>query len=813
MKKSMMRATNTVIGLLAHVDAGKTTLSEALLYLSKTIKKMGRVDHKDSVLDNNPLERARGITIYAKEARFHYGGHDYILEDTPGHVDLTSEMENVLPILDYAVLLLDTVNFINPYTKHLASLLVSYHIPTFIFLNKIDLYQDDIPTLILKIKKELHLPLVDMSKDDNLDEIALIDEEVLNEYLLNGHLGDDEISNLFNACRFYPLIAGSALKHIGVDRLLILIERLCKVKDYPDDFKAYVYRINFDRQHQRLTYLKIKGGSLAAKDLIGKEKVDELRLYSGSAYQTADVVYSGNLVAVKGLKELLIGESINDDARSMFKPSASYLKREIVPLNHDVHTLFKALKNLETENPSLDVNLENEKIKLSLSGEIAKEVLVSRLEEEGFEVDFKDVEVNYMETIAQSSYGIGHFEPLRHYAEVHLRLRPLGRGRGVVFANASKINNSYVSYLQDYIKYETLTGTGIGARLTDIEINLLALKTSLKHTVNDDVRAAFNFALRNALLDNEAVLLEPYEEFRLAILNEEASKIIYIIEKAEGRYELSYHDDSTVIMGKLSSLAMNSFLENDLIRRHNIVVEHHFCAYEEVKDPQKVKREHPYDPYNDPLNQEGSIFFKNGAGYHVNRKETYELAHIKPFTERENVNNFVYNQYKISDEEAKRAFARSNPEKAKKTMVRAKHDDEKYKSKEVKKPRLFLVDGYNMLFAMNEQADINYDRDTLINELQYYQALKKIKMWVVFDAYNVDNPSNSGDDFKIIYTAKNQTADIYIQKAARELSDDYDITVVSSDRLVQVAIFSFGAYRMSSRNLWSQIQRMHKDFK
>ena len=803
-----MKTEKNIVGLLAHVDAGKTTLSEALLYMTRSITKLGRVDQKTSLLDNDPIERKRGITIFNKEARFDTSDHSYIIEDTPGHIDFSMEMERVLPILDMAILLVDVSSDIKAYTKRLFSLLKAYDIPTIIFLNKFDLAYTTKEDIYKKVKEELSDAIIDFTSDEDKikEDIATLDEVLFDKYLNGVTITKDDIKRSFINRKFFPCIHGSALKHTNIQRLLDTLDYLYIDKEYPDDFKAYVYRISYDKRKEMLTAIKINGGILKVKDKILNDKVDEIRAYNGPEYKALNEAKAGDLVTLKGPNTLLIGEYINDDQKDKAKVMVPYLDREISSPNTDKAILYKRLLAMQKEDPLLNVRSDDDRITVSLMGDIQMEVLTTKLKEEGIDVSFSDSKVTYKETITRQSYGIGHYEPLRHYCEVHLKVRPLKRGQGKSVIDPNKIGGNHFEVISEYLTSKTIKGVLIGAEVIDIEIAILAIKTSLSHTTNDDIRKACDFALRNALLDNEMILLEPYERFRIKVDTSDLSSVIYNIEKLGGTYKVS--DD---ISGTMSAIDIQELMKTDVIKRKNIYIEHSFDGYDVADDMDMIINEKGYDPYNDPDEMSGSIFFKNGAGYYVDLDDTYELAHIKPLIDHKETTTYSYNRLKIDDEEVKRVFERSNPKKKDPYIRKIKKEDSKYVSKEVKKPPLYIVDGYNALYTQKKDPDMNGDIEWLLDELSYYQSMKNVTMWVVFDAYKVDNPSNKGHDLKVIYTDKDETADAYIQRMVRELKDQYSITVVTSDKLIQVAIFSFGAYRKSSRALFDEIRRMKED--
>ncbi len=800
-----MRQDVVVIGLLAHVDAGKTTLSEALLYRSGTIKKAGRVDHNDAVLDYDDLERQRGITIYAKEARFNHGDKTIILEDTPGHIDFSLEMQRVLPILDYAILLVDATSGIMPYTRRLWSLLTERKIPTIIFLNKIDLSFDTPDKLMVNIKEELKVDLIDFTDIEKAKEdVAGLDEELIETYLSTGDIDTEAMYTLFSKRLYFPIIIGSALKGEGIDALLKTIDILARPKVWPDELKAYVYRIKTDKRGNQLNYLKITGGTLKVKDKLKDEKVDEIRLYSGTTYKAVKEVSAGDLAVVVGPSDLLVATNINDDIREVnsIKP---YFRYRIIPDNGDVIKLYNSLLKLAKTDPSLAIKKKDDEITLSLMGQVQMEVIKAYLlADYGISAHFGTPLIDYHETVLSESYGIGHYEPIGHYSEVHLRLRPANKK---TITNPNKLKTRACDTVKEYLEGKDFAGVLIGNPVDKVEIAIMAIKTSLDHTSNDDLRRATDFALRNALLNNECAILEPYEDYRIVVDSNDSSSIIYLLDKLQVAYEVS-GDTKTTIKGKISIRDLTALMDKDSIRRKNIFIEHSFCGYDTAKNQDNIIQEFAYDPYNDPDNLSGSIFFKNGAGYYVSNHEVFDLAHIKPLIRETTGSSYTYNRLKISDQEAKHIFENTSPKRANEYKPRPKVDTD-YKRKSPKRDPLYLVDGYNLLYLAKEEG--LYDNaERLIDDLISYQRSKGVPMWVIFDAYKVNHPSIKGDDFKIIYTKQGETADEYIQRTVRDLSSKYSITVITSDHLIQIAVFSYGAYRRSSRTFLQELKGKYK---
>lgn len=799
-----MQADKVIIGLLAHVDAGKTTLSEALLYQTKAIRKIGRVDHHDSFLDYNLYERQRGITVFAKEARFQSEGQEYIIEDTPGHADLASETERVLPILDYAVLIIDASAKIKSYTRQLMALIKRHHVPAIIFMNKMDQCHADRQDLIKNLQEELDPNIVDFTDEEELyEDIAVYDEELLNNYLAGRRADDSDIYRLFHQERFYPCLFGSALKQENTGRLIELIVRLCQSKQYPDDFRAYVYRINKDRAGNILTHIKIMGGSLKNKTKLKEEKIDEIRLYSGNNYQSVQEARAGDLVALKGVKNLIIGEAVNDNQNNPSKVMTPYFNYEITADDTDPVVLYRVLKEMEKENPLYGVRIINNAITISLMGEMQKELLTAELKDRyDLIVKFGQLKIAYRETVSKKSYGIGHFEPLHHYAEVHLTVEPLSKGEGKIVKASESVRDNYLKGLMDYLNDSDVCGVLSGGVVSDILITVVAVRTSLNHTLAEDVRMAADFAIRNALLDNEMVLLVPKEEYRIITSSNEIARIIYELDRLDAEYVIGEYGEKTMIRGQITAAHLNELLSQDIFRKGEARAEHSFGGYAPFTGT-SLPEEIDYDPLNDKDHPSGSIFFRNGAGFYVSKDETYAYAHIKPLTTDKTKTTGEYRPSKVSDEEIKRVFANANPHKKEKYIPKTKKDNSRYKTKAVHKESLYIADGYNLMHQSGS------GRDELIADLSYYAAMKGSAMWVVFDAYKVDNPTRLTEGpLKIIYTRKTETADEYIQRKVKELSDKYNITVISSDSLIQISVFSDGANRMSSRALFGELERL-----
>ena len=819
---------HVVIGLLAHVDAGKTTLSESLMYEAGKIRTFGRVDHRDAFLDFDNQERDRGITIFSKQAIFDFDNVNYTLIDTPGHIDFSLEMERTLGVLDYAVLVISGSEGVQSHTLTIWKLLEHYHIPTYIFVNKMDISYHNKLEIMKMLEDKLSNNIVDFSKDNkNLnDSLAMIDESMLNTYLESGNIEDDDISEVIINRKLFPCIFGSALKRDNVTHLMATMSKYIYDFEYPSEFGAKVYKITHE-QGQRLTHMKITGGSLKVKSVIkDNEKVDQIRLYSGLKYTTTNEVAAGQICVVKGLKTILAGEGLGIEDNKLdttLNPFMQY--RMTFGDDVDMREMMRYLDEISSEDPGLKIkyNQSSRDVNVSLMGEIQIEVLKRiMLERYNVEVAFDEGEIAYRETLKEASVGIGHFEPLRHYAEVHVLLEPLTKGSGIVVVSVvseDDLNKAFQSSILNAIHSKEHLGVLTASPITDLRITLIAGKGHLKHTEGGDFKEAAYRAIRHALKMGESILLEPYLEYRLEVPNNLISRAIFDIEQMKGTYENPIIlDDMVILNGVAPASAMQGY-QKELINYTKGMgrLTYSLKEYAPSNNQDEIVKKLAYDSETDMLNPTGSIFCDKGAGFYVPYYEVDKMAHVKlNYFEEETKSEANFNKYTISDEELKRVFERANPKKKNTELFKKPKNNIDYKSHKptVIKPDYYMIDGYNVIYSDQELKALALDnlalaRDRLCDLVANYCAYKKIKALIVYDAYrvkgNISNRLIKRNEIEIIYTKENETADAYIESHLNEISKTYQVTVVTSDYLEQIVSFSKGARRLSSSRFYNDM--------
>lgn len=821
-----------VLGILAHVDAGKTTLTESMLYLSKTIRHLGRVDHGDAFLDYNSQERDRGITIFSKQAIFNWNDCQITLIDTPGHVDFSTEMERTLQVLDYAILVISGIDGIQNHSETIWKLLKHYHVPTFIFINKMDSIYANKDKLLNDLKNQFDVNCFDF---ENLDEnfyetIALNNEKLLDYYLEHQTLTKEMIIDEIYQRNLFPCFFGSALKIEGIDTFLNEFTNYVKEKQYPKQFQARVFKITHDKQGNKLTHLKITGGSLKVKEQVGNEKVDQIRIYSGDKYQLVNEVYAGDICAIKGFKNFEISQGLGNESTvntPILSPYMDY--RIILPENCNQHEALEKLLLLSKEDPQLHINYNNQskEIHVELMGEIQVEILKNIISERfNLDVEFDHGNIIYKETILEPVEGVGHFEPLRHYAEVHLLLEPDKPGSGLEFAVDCKENvlaTSYQRLVLSHLKEKEHIGVLTGSLITDMKITLISGRAHLKHTEGGDFREATYRALRQGLKATKSILLEPYFKFSLEIPVEYLSRAIYDIETMNGTFKLSKEqDEMAYLTGKAPVSKMQNY-QSEVISytkgkgRITLQIDGYYPCTNQEEIISKIN----YDSESDLENPTGSVFCSHGAGFNVKWDEVENYMHIpyqfKPKNENKE-KKIEKTTYSNEDEELENIFIRTyGPIKQHQTSTPAKKiiSNTTYKYM----PECLLVDGYNIIHSwpeLKELAKDNLDaaRTRLIDIMCNYQGYKKCILILVFDAYKVKN--NLGSSYKyhniyIVYTKEAQTADMYIERTTHELASKYNITVATSDALEQLIVLGQGGKRISSRELRLEVERLDKE--
>ena len=837
-----------VIGILAHVDAGKTTLSEALLYQTGAVKKLGRVDHRNAFLDTFALERERGITIFSKQAELTLPDTAVTLLDTPGHVDFSAEMERTLQVLDYAVLVVSGTDGVQAHTETLWKLLARHNIPTFVFVNKMDIQSTDRAALLGELKSRLDAGCVDFGAPDSMaEEIAMCDEALLERFLESGQIEDREIAALVHSRKVFPCYFGSALKLEGVQELLDGIDRYACPPEYDAAFGARVFKIARDGQGNRLSYLKITGGSLAVRTQLEgeedggwQEKVNQIRIYSGEKYQTIERAESGMVCAVTGLTHTRPGMGLGREAGAMppvLEPVLSY--RVVLPEDCDAHVMLQNLRQLEEEDPQLRVvwNERLSEIHLQLMGEVQLEILTRLIAERfGVDVAFDEGSIVYKETIAAPVIGIGHFEPLRHYAEVHLLIEPAERGTGVQLASAcptDALDLNWQRLVLTHLAEKTHLGVLTGAPLTDVKITLLAGRAHVKHTEGGDFREATYRAVRNGLMQAESVLLEPYYAFRLELPDACVGRAMNDIQRMDGTFDAPQQQgDSTVLTGTAPVAAMrNYWTEVAAYTKGRGRLSCTANGYAPCHNAAQVIEAAGYDAEHDTENTADSVFCSHGAGHVVRWDEVRAHAHVDSGVRLEEdepeeppvpVRRGAAPSSGLDDDKELRAlFERTyGPikdrgfEAFQQSRKKAPTLEQLYVTR-IRADDYLLVDGYNIVFAWDElreiaAADINAAREALINILSNYQGVRKCHLIVVFDAYKVKGGVGSVEKrhgLDIVYTREAETADMYIEQASYDLSRKHRVRVATSDGMEQMIILGHGAERLSATELKWEVEQ------
>lgn len=824
----------TVIGILAHVDAGKTTLSESMLYLAGSIRKLGRVDYGNAFLDYNHQEKERGITIFSKQAMFDWKDVEITLIDTPGHVDFSSEMERTLQILDYAILVISSIDGVQNHTKTIWELLKYYQIPTFIFLNKIDILQTDIQNLIKELQNTIDDKCLDFThfSKESLETIALNNETLLNEYLETQTLKHSSIQEAIYKRETFPCYFGSALKMEGVKEFLDSITSFIKEKNYPQEFKAKVYKITRDTQGQRLVHMKITGGSLKVKQQLNHYgKVDQICQYIGNKYQVLDEVYAGSVCAIQGLKNIQLGEGLGTE-NYMYQPLLEpYMNYHIIlPQDCDKYTMIHNIKQLAEEDPNLHIQFsdENDDILIQLMGEIQIEIL-KKIIADRFHVDVEISQGNiiYKETIIQAVEGIGHYEPLRHYAEVHLLLEPGERGSGLHFSTQCSedvLDKHWQNLILTHLKEKKHIGVLTGAAITDIKITLLTGKAHLKHTEGGDFREATYRAVRHGLKCAESILLEPYFQFRLEVPQEYLSRAIFDIENMKGHFTISTTlENLAVVEGQAPVRKMKNYQKE--VVSYTKGQGKLYCSlsgYQQCEDQDEVIASMQYDSEKDIHNPTGSIFCSHGAGFYVKWNDVKEYMHIDSEWNKQS-QQYQHVKYSTSlneEQELEDIFTRTYG--TVKCRLSDSFDYKKELDSQVKivqpLPECLLVDGYNVIYSWPELKDLAKNhldtaRTRLIDILGNYQGYKQCLLIIVFDAYKVKGNLGTVEQLHnvhIVYTKEAQTADMYIEHVTHQLSQKYNVVVATSDALEQMIVIGRGARRMSSRELKLEVESLVK---
>ena len=860
------------MGILAHVDAGKTTLSEGILYTCKAIRKLGRVDHQDAFLDTNTLERNRGITIFSKQAECTLGEFGMTFLDTPGHVDFSAEMERTLQILDYAILVISGADGVQGHTETLWRLLSRYQIPVFLFINKMDQPGTDREALLAEVKEKLDANCVEFSADQTDEEwkeqVAVCDEQVMEAYLEGEEISREQIRQMIRERKLFPCYFGSALKMTGVEEFLDDLKLRIRETSYPETFGAKIYKITRDNQGERLTHMKITGGTLKVKSVLSngrpgetgegiwQEKVNQIRIYSGEKYTMVSEVKAGTVCAVTGLTATYPGQGLGSEQASdmpVLEPVLSY--RIGLPTEVNVHQALLQLRQLEEEEPLLHIvwNETLGEIYAQVMGEVQIEILKSLIKERfGMAVTFDEGNIVYKETILEPVEGVGHFEPLRHYAEVHLLLEPGETGSGLIFAadcSEDVLDRNWQRLILTHLEEREHKGVLIGAPITDMKITLLTGRAHIKHTEGGDFRQATYRAVRQGLRKAKSQLLEPYYEFRLEVPSEQVGRSMTDIQKMLGEFDPPKTEgEMTVLTGSAPVVTMRDY-QKEVISytsgrgRLSCTLKGYYPCHNQEEVVEAVG----YDPEADLENPTGSVFCAHGAGFVVNWDQVEDYMHVesgwnapagqetkseKPVTaknwkeenekylatekELEEIFERTYGPIRKLGEEPPAGRSVKGWKKSRRDPLEGygkSSSDYKQKKTPDGEKEYLLVDGYNIIFAwedLKELAAVNIDgaRERLMDILCNYQGFKKSTLILVFDAYKVKGNPGSVETYHnihVVYTKEVETADQYIEKTVHEIGRKYRVTVATSDQLEQVIILGQGGQRMSARELLEDV--------
>ena len=844
-----------VLGILAHVDSGKTTLSEAMLYRAGVTRRLGRVDHKDAFLDTDALVKARGITIFSKQALLTAGDTDITLLDTPGHVDFSTETERTLQVLDYAVLVVSGTDGVQSHTETLWRLLRRYHVPTFVFVNKMDLPGMERQELLAQLNRRLGEGFVDFGAEqaDRDEALALCDENLMDRMLDAGQLQDADLIPAIARRHVFPCWFGTALKLEGVDALLDGLDRYTRPAPALEAFGAKVFKVSQDEQGARLTWLRVTGGELKVKaQLTGEadgepwaEKANQLRLYSGAKYTLAEAIGPGQVCAVTGLTKARPGEGLGAERDSdlpVLEPVLSY--QVLLPEGADVHAALGKLHRLEEEEPQLHVvwNETLGEIHVQLMGEIQLEVLRSLLAERfGLEVEFGPGGILYKETITEPMEGVGHYEPLRHYAEVHLKLEPLPRGSGMQFAADCReevLDKNWQRLVLTHLEEKQHLGVLTGSPLTDVKITLIAGRAHLKHTEGGDFRQATYRAVRQGLMLAKSQLLEPWYAFRLEVPAENIGRAMSDIQRMEGTFDPPESGEETAVLTGFAPVStMRSYpMEVVSYTRGRGHLSLTLDGYRPCHNAQEVIAAIGYEPEHDLDNPADSVFCAHGAGFVVPWDQVRSHMHVdsgwgkstRPEQEAAVPQRraMAYRATLEEDAELLKIFERTygpikrDPLAAFRPVQKRERPDFAAEQWEIA-PEYLLVDGYNIIFAWDElnalsKESLDAARHKLMDILCNYQGFQKCVLILVFDAYRVPGSPGSIEQYHnihVVYTKEAETADMFIERVTHEIGRNRRVRVATSDGMEQIIILGHGALRVSARMFHEEVQNVEKQIR
>ena len=830
------------VGITAHVDSGKTTLAEAMLYKTGAIRKLGRVDNGNSTLDTNSIERERGITIFSAQAELSTGNTHFTLLDTPGHVDFSAETERTMCVLDYAILVISGTDGVQSHTTTLWKLLRKYEVPTFIFVNKMDLIGAEKSSIIKNLSSRLSGNCVDFTGNDDViaESCSMCCEEFMEHFITHGTIENDLITKAIAERRIFPCFFGSALKMDGIDEFISGLDRFTREYESRPNFSAQVYKISYDPKGSRLTHLKVLGGQLKMreeltyKDADGNEisgKISSIRFYSGEKFRTADYAEAGEVCAVTGLVGTFAGQGLGcaeNSQKASLEPVMTY--KIVLPDQKNIYEAIKELRLLEDEEPQLHIlwNEQSREIHIQLMGAVQLEVLSKIIEKKfGYSVSFSDGAVTYKETIRNAVEGVGHYEPLRHYAEAHILLEPLPTGSGLQFAadcSEDKLDKNWQRLILTHLTEKTHLGVLTGSPITDIKLTLVAGKAHLKHTEGGDFRQATYRAIRQGLRNAESVLLEPYYNYEIEVPTENVGRVISDLQHMSADFDTPENiGEMSIIRGCAPVSEINDYQTDIIAFTHGKgKISFNIAGYRECHNAEAIINLIGYNCDSDVENSADSIFCSHGAGYIVKWNEVYDHMHL-PLTINEEQQEEESSEQKrakaarfmekaVSDEELMEIFERTygkinrDPVRAFKKTKAVSIENKKVRLPKYEGPDYLLVDGYNIIFAwedLKKIADDNLDaaRGELINRMCNYQGYDGSELILVFDAYRVKGKHREVEKYcniNIVYTKESETADSYIERVTHELSKNHRVRVATSDGIEQMIILGNGAMRISA---------------
>ncbi len=830
----------TVIGILAHVDAGKTTLAEAMLYKTGKLRRPGRVDNGDTMLDSHLLERSRGITIFAGQAVMKLGEYEATLLDTPGHVDFSAETERILQVLDIAVLVISGTDGVQSHTRTLWNLLRIYNIPTVIFVTKTDLARIGKAELMSELCSELSDCCVDFSASahERDEAAAMCSEAAMESYLESGCVDDARLRSMVGGRQIFPCFFGSGLKLEGIDEFLAGLEKLIPQRSYGGEFGARVFKITHDKGGAKVTHLKVTGGALRVRDTVSygdkSEKISAIRIYNGARFENVELTEAGGVCAVTGLSEARDGQGLGAEesgAEPILEPVMNY--RVVLPEGVDAKTFLPKLRLLEEEDPMLRVTWDShlQEINVRLMGEVQVEILKSLIADRfDIAVQIDNGRVLYKETIADSVEGVGHYEPLRHYAEVHLLLSPLPRGSGLQFStrcSEDSLDRNWQRLILMHLAEKQHLGVLTGSPITDMKIVLAAGRAHIKHTEGGDFRQATYRAVRQGLMNAKSVLLEPYYSFYLEVPSEQIGRAISDIKLRFGTFSApELHGEFSAVNGTAPVTTMNNYAAEVAAYtggrgRLRLTV----SGYDVCHNTEQVVAEFGYDPEGDLENTPDSVFCAHGGGFGVKWDKVPEYMHLEscikkdknPYEAAPNTRNFH-----IDDKELEAIMEREfGPAKLTQTLYRPKptyKEEHGGAPENAERKKYVIVDGYNCVFAWKElkflaETDISAARDRLADILCNYAAFTGSEVVLVFDAYMV--AGGSGENFNyhnihIVYTEERETGDVYIERLVSEIGKNENVRVVTSDGMIQLSAVRFGVLRVSAREFEREIEAVNE---